>query len=241
MAPNPASPIKLCMFLEIVAATAIAAAAPSANDRPLREVVYKVSYTNRQEVFTDQFGVLRPTPNLAVTTDEGRITVDVMAVSETQLAIKLVEDWHSHRAPATYLGNVSAEGMVNFGNQDIGEVARALLPFFGARFTGYQRLDEGAQWTATSHQDAADTQTTYVVTNVDGPIVTLQQTQSIVVKGGDGILFTSSGKVRYEPSRLVPISASLHNQALSTTPSSSNELIENLNFDRISDTRDQPQ
>src|SRR5215813_3220886 len=98
-------------MIAFVIAAATATAAPSvavAADLPLREVVYHVSYTRHERLAGESFGGgVNPVPVVqgADETDEGTVTVDVMAVSADTLGVKLTESWNQRPRPAIFLGN----------------------------------------------------------------------------------------------------------------------------------------
>lgn len=241
------------MVLELAAVFALFA--PNVADadlKPVREVVYKVSYTRRDELSIETYGgqvsvptgngivtINEPAPTAkgATTGDKGTITVDVMAVAQDALAIRVTERWDGKSAPITFLGNVTTAGIVNFDSA-LSETARSLLPFFGTLFAQNRTLDEGSHWTLNFNGSAADVTTTYTVEKIDGPVVMLNESQKVTLKSAQGMDLTATGKVQYKPSLLVPISGSVYSRALRTTPSSTNEITTIINFERLSDSRD---
>lgn len=224
----------------------------AAASKPIREVVFHVSFTRRQAVSTETFGGMEmgadnstpistgaPVGSSSATTDRGTVTVDVMQVTSNALGVKVTEEWASKKTPATYLGNIAADGTINFGNQVVSEATEALLPFFGPHFTGDQTLDQGSRWTANLDADIASKQTTFTVKNVDGPIVTLDEVDKLKMKGARGMDSTLTGTVAYKPSRLVAVSGTFHGRASKSDPQTVDTITTEISFTRASDTRDQ--
>lgn len=240
------------MLVEVSAAVALVTTSPAApGAAPIREVVYKVSYTRREDLSIEHYGGMVTTPsgriingsapstNSTTTGDKGTITVDVMAVTQDALGIRVIERWEGRNYPLTFLGNVSAAGIVNFDPQ-ISETTRHLLPFFGTLFTQNRSLDSGAAWSTNFNGNAVDVNTTFTVAKLDGPIVQLDETQQINMKSVHGMDTVVTGKIAYKPSLLVPISGNIVSRAARTTASSVDEITTVLNFERISDSRDSP-
>ena len=226
------------MFVELAAAVALTASgAAPAGDKPLREVVFKVSYTRRQEIAAESFGGLDTSANNA-TGDSGTITVDIMAVQGNTLGVKLTELWKSKERSATFLGNVAPDGSVNFGDQPISPVARDVLPFFAPLFATDRSLDPGSAWTANFSGTAANVQTRFEVRSIDGPLVNLDETRTLKVKSARGMDSVTTGKIAYKPSLLVPISGTLSERQARSGMGATNQISTVYNFERVSDTRD---
>lgn len=226
------------MFVELAAAVALTASgAAPAGDKPLREVVFKVSYTRRQEIAAESFGGLDTSANNA-TGDSGTITVDIMAVQGNTLGVKLTELWKSKGRSATFLGNVAPDGSVNFADQPISAVARDVLPFFAPLFATDRSLDPGSAWTINFKGTAADVQTRFAVRSVEGPVVQLDETQTLKLKSARGLDSTTTGQISYKPSLLVPLSGSFSQHEGRSGMGATNRIWTVYNFERVSDTRD---
>src|ERR1700682_3712229 len=100
---------------------ALILSAAIASPAPIREVVYKASFTRRldanQEVYggqvADASGHMHQNPPFnsreGITADSGTITIDVMQVAGDTLGIRLTEHWEGKTPSDTYLGNVGAD------------------------------------------------------------------------------------------------------------------------------------
>src|SRR5579863_8032529 len=97
----------------------VADASAATTAAPLREVVYKVSYTRRLEVSQESYGgsiendngpspVVNQAPAFnqanGDASDSGTVTVDVMQVAGGALGLKVTERWDGSTPSATYLG-----------------------------------------------------------------------------------------------------------------------------------------
>ena len=245
--------LSLLTAVAFLASGAAATPAPQpAADAPLREVVYKVSYTRHQSLSIGSYGGYdsgggnvsaanggAPSSQRADASDEGTITVDVMAEANNALGIKLTETWRQHPRPQTYLGEVAPDGTVQFGTQPISEVSAGLLPFFGPLISQGQELDVGVKWMDNSDDQAATTNTTYEVKSIGDTGVTIEETKTIKVKGTVGSDSTISGSIVYLAPKLVPISGKLtrHSTKSGASDASTEDVI--VNFERTSDTLDQ--
>jgi len=244
----------LFIFAAIAVAASAATAAPAApadSAAPLREVVYKVSYTHHQSITTGTYGGYAagadnvgganggaPVSQRADISDEGTITVDVMAEANNALGIKLTESWRQHPRAQIFQGEVAPDGSVNFGGQPISEASLELLPFFGPLVSNGQTLDVGVKWTTNADSPAGSMSTNYVIKSIDDNGVTIQETKTIKVKGAVGMDSTINGSVVYFAPKLVPISGKIvrHSSKSGASDSNTDEMI--INFDRTSDTLD---
>lgn len=238
------------MFAFVVAA-ALASGSPSANSAaPLREVVYKVSYTQRAQKDVGAFGGYDNSPNAGAenggapiaqrgsVSDEGTVTVDVMAVANNALGVKLSESWRLHPRPQIFQGSIAPDGSLNFGTQPISEVSASLLPFFGPLVSNGQQLDPGTKWTVLGENSAVSVSTTYSVKSVNDSGVVLDELQTIKTKGALGMDSSVGGTIVYLPSKLVPISGKLTRHSSRSGASTTDIEDLTLNFERTSDTND---
>ena len=239
----------------IAAASAPAASAPPAADAPLREVVYKVSYTHHQSLNVQAFGGYdtggggnvgganggAPISQRADVSDEGTITVDVMAVAHDAIGVKLTETWRQHPRPQVFQGEITPDGSLRFGSQPITEVAASLLPFFGPKFSNSQALDVGVKWTSNDDGPVASIATTYEVKSINDNRVTIAETEVIKAKGAAGMDSSISGSVVYLAPKLVPISGKMVRHSSKSGASDTDVVDMILNFNRTSDTLDPAQ
>jgi len=229
---------------------ASASAAPAAN-APLREVVYKVSYTDRQTKNIEAYGGYDPSGgNMGAAnggapvsqgaglSDEGTVTVDVMATANNALGMRVTELWRQHPRPQLFNGAVAPDGSLNFGSQPISEVSSYLLPFFGPLIANGQTLDVGVKWTVNADTPAVSATTTYEVKAVDDKGVTIQENRTVKVKGTAGMDASISGTIVYLAPKLVPISGKIerHSSRGGASETDVDDMI--LTFNRTSDTLD---
>ncbi len=236
----------------LLAAVAVAtSAAPADNAAPLREVVYKVSYTHHQSLNLGTYGGYSsgadnvgganggpPVSQRADISDEGTITVDVMAEANNALGIKLTESWRQHPRAQIFQGEVAPDGSLNFGAQSISEASLELLPFFGPLVSNGQTLVVGVKWTVNADSPAGSMTTNYVSTSIEDDGVTIEETKTIKVKGAVGMDSSITGTVVYLAPKLVPISGKIVRRSSKGGASDSNTDDMIINFDRTSDTLD---
>lgn len=230
-------PLLLAMATATAASPSAAATAIS-NAKPLREVIYKVSYTRRESLSIEHFGSVPPDAWGHETGDHGTVTVDVMAVGKQTLGIRLTESWVEAPKTVTYLGNVAPDGTANFGDQPLSDASRDLLPFFGPLFANAQQLAPGVSWVSTFKSAAINVTTTYSVGKIDGPVVTIEETQQLAVTSAFGMNANLDGWVTYKPSKLVPLAGQLTNLQRRSTATRDDSIQTIIDFERIKDTLD---
>ena len=136
--------LALILAAGLAAADPSQTAAPATNPgAPVREIQYKVSYTRHERLTQEQFGGDVPPQQGADASDDGTLTVDVMAVANNSLGVRLTEAWNAIRKPFTYAGTIGPDGSLNFGGQPLNEATVDLLPFFGPLWANGQTLDVG--------------------------------------------------------------------------------------------------
>jgi len=253
------------MIIALVAALALsgdAASTPaaaatnapaSAAAAPLREVVYKVSFTRRLEVSNETYGgsVLNPVsagsqaaqaPPFAQAnsdaTDSGTVTVDVMQVAGDALGMRVKEQWSNSTPSDTYFGNVGADGSVNFVNGQMNECTRAILEYFGPSVMAGQPANAGVAWTRTAKGATADIDTSYSVGDIVGAIANIHEQSTVKSKSVSLIDTVVTIDVRYKPATLAPVSGRVVMRASQTGASSVTNVTTVGNFQRVSDTRD---
>lgn len=248
-------------FAAVVVASGAPTAAPASAPpaavaplKPLREVVYRVSYSRRRDVMLERFAGLHiglrpreasdsmsPDQTSTIAQDEGTITVDVILVANDGIRVRVTERWNARTQPSTFVGNVMANGAVGFGDQELSLVSRSLLPFFGRHFAAGGALTAGSTWDVRYTDPAVDADTRYTVKDDDGTAVALDELETVKVKLPRGTDSMTTGTVRYKPSMLVPLSGTLRRRALSSVPNVDLEITFTMNFERVSDTFDPPQ
>jgi len=225
-------------------------AAALANPDPIREVVYKVSYTRRldanQETFggqvSDAAGHVYQSPPFnskeGIASDNGTITVDVMQVAGDMLGIRLMEHWEGATPSSTYLGNVGADGSVNFSSPQVTDVSRTILEFFWPGFLGGRDMDKGVTWTQTSSGSGLNVSSTFSISNIDGSVASVSQTTTIKSTSVRSMDSLTTGSITYKATKLVPISGRLQSLAYRSDAESSTDVTTTINFERVSDTLD---
>ncbi len=211
------------MLLAIVAAAAVNAAAP----HPLREVVYHVSYVRRT---TSAAG--------SGVTDHGTVTVDVMAVSNNALGLKVTERWSKNPTSLIALGTVQPTGSLTFAPGALSDVTDQLLQYFAPKFVPQQPLLAGVTWTAKDVQKSLSANTSYSVTAVQGTSVTIAVNQTIAVRDATHAQIASNGSVVYEPRLLVPLSGDFTKHLTARVGGATRSITLTLHFARSSDTRE---
>jgi hypothetical protein len=232
------------MILAFIVAGAAAVASPSPAspaDQPLREVVFHVSYTRHERIAGESYGGgfdPRPVVQGADQTDEGTITVDVMAVAADTLGVRVSESWNERPRRATFLGNVSPDGVLHFGAQPISEAATVLLPIFGPKWMHDEPVDAGAKWNVTFADRDAAVNTDYEVTAAQAQTVTVRETQTVNVKSVHGLSAFATGTITYKANLLVPLTIKLERRSSRGDADNSDFESMIININRVSDTLD---
>jgi hypothetical protein len=236
-------------------APAITVAATTAAT-PLREVVYKVSFTRRLNVSQETYGGSVQDPNASGTvvsqappfaqagsdaTDSGTVTVDVMQVASDALGIRVTESWTGSTPSATYLGNVTPDGSINFAGGQLNECTRAILEYFGADVMNDQPANTGVAWTRVAKSTSGDITTNYSVGSIEGALADIHEQTTIKSKSVAFIDSVTTTDLKYKPAELVPISGQVVMHASQTGASSVTNVTTIGNFVRVSDTRDKGQ
>jgi hypothetical protein len=223
---------------------------------PLREVVYKVSFTRRLEVSQETYGgsvqdasaagtVVNQAPPFAKAasdaSDSGTVTVDVMQVAGDALGIRVTENWTGSTPSATYMGNVSPDGSMNFSGGQLNECTRAILEYFGADVMAGQPANLGVAWSRVAKSTAADITTNYSVGSIEGALADIHEQTTIKSKSVAFIDSVTTTDLKYKPAELVPISGKLVMHASQSGASSVTNVTTIANFDRVSDSRDKGQ
>jgi hypothetical protein len=226
--------------------------APSSTAAPLREVVYKVSFTLRQRFSNESYGgsvqdtgvnsnVVQAPPFAETAndvTDNGTVTVDVMQVAGDQLGMRVTEHWTGATPSATYLGNVGSDGSVNFRDSQMNECTRALLEYFGPAVMAGQSANSGAAWERSATGKDADIDTTYTINAVTGAIASIHEQTTVKSKSIAVIDSVVNSDVQYKPATLAPISGRIVMHGSRSSGSSVTNVTTIANFDRVSDSRD---
>jgi hypothetical protein len=229
---------------------ALILSAAIASPAPIREVVYKVSFTRRldanQEVFggqvADATGAMHQNPPFnskeGLATDSGTIIIDVMQVAGDTLGIRLTEHWEGTTPSDTYLGNVGADGSVNFSNAQVSDVSRTILGFFSPGFLGGRNLDKGVSWTQNASGAGLTVTSTFTIGDVAGSIASVDETTTIKSSNVRAMDTLTTGSITYKPTKLVPISGMVHSLGYKSDAESSTDVTTIINFQRLSDSLD---
>ena len=233
------------------AAAAPAAASGGAASAPLREVVYKVTFTRMLEISNETYGGQIQNTQLTQAAqappfaqansnagDTGTVTVDIMQVANDVLGIRVFEKWNGSTPSAMYQGNVGSDGSVNFTNGQMNECTRAILEYMGADVMDGQAANSGVGWTRTERGQAADITTTYAVGDIVGAIANIHEQTTVTSKSVALIDSTTTTDVQYKPAMLVAVSGKLVMHASRSSASSVTRVTTIGHFERVSDTRD---
>ncbi len=230
--------------------SAASSGTPITTAKPLREVVYKVSFTRRLEVSNETYGgniqnneqVSTQAPPFAQAngdaSDNGTVTVDVMQVAGDTLGMRVTESWTGSTPSETYLGNVSADGSVNFANDQMNEVTRAILEYFGTNVMAGQPANIGVAWTRSGVGQSADVTTVYSVGAINGALASIHEQSTLKSKSVALLDTVATTDVQYKPADLVPVSGKIVMHASRSSASSVTNVTTVANFQRVSDTHD---
>jgi hypothetical protein len=218
---------------------------------PLREVIYRVTFTRRLEVSSETYGGSIGNPvNTDVTqapafnhangdaSDSGTVTVDVMQVGADALGVRVTEHWDKGTPSGTYLGNVAADGTVNFKDGQLNECTREILEYFGPEVMADQPANGGVAWSRTAKGQSADVDTVYTVGAIDGAIANIHEVSTVKSKSVTVLDSLVTVDVQYKPAMLAPISGRVVVHASQSSASSFANVTTVDNFQRVSDTRD---
>ena len=217
---------------------------------PLREVVYKVSFTRKLNVSNETYGgsisnnenVSTAAPPFAEAagdaTDSGTVTIDVMQVADNALGVRVTEQWTGSTTSATYLGNVASDGSVNFSGGQLNECTHAILEYFGSDVMAGEAANVGAAWTRTAQGQDASVTTNYSVGEIDGAIAKIHEQSTQKSKSIALMDTVVTEDIQYKPATLVPVSGMIVMHASRSSASSVTNVTEVGHFDRISDSRD---
>ncbi|HME80986.1 MAG TPA: hypothetical protein VKF82_02805 [Candidatus Eremiobacteraceae bacterium] len=211
--------------------------APAAPAGPLREVTYKVSFSDRTYSGGEHYSGYSSQSN--VVADSGTVTVDITGVIGDALAVDVTEIMNKTGTPAKYSGSVLPDGSVNFPPDSIKPVTRALLQYFGTQFVPADKIAPDATWDVNEERGGVSVKTNYKVTKVDGAVVTLAEKQTIKIATQNATV-TTDGTVTLKPSLLVPMSGDLHQVISRLSVSGETRDDVSMRFDRSSDSRDVP-
>jgi hypothetical protein len=209
------------------------AAAP--NPGPLRQVTYKVSVANKTYSGGEHFSGYSSAST--VTTDNGTVTVAIMAVQGDALGIDVTELMNKTGRPATYTGSVSPNGVI-FPPETIQDVTRELLQYF-APVIPADKLDVGSSWDVNENQGGVDIRTNYKVIKIDGTLLTVAEHQTVKI-AAQNATFVTDGTIVLKPSLLVPVSGDIHRTISRVTVSGDTKTEASLHFERVSDSKDVP-
>ena len=99
-------------------------------------------------------------------------------------------------------------------------------------------FNAGDAWHVDLKTDTVDVQNVFTIAGQDGPLLLLEERETVKLRSANGMNYTGFGKLKYKPSLLVPISGDFEEHGMRTTMDSSNEMKTTVHFERVSDTRD---
>jgi hypothetical protein len=229
-----------------------AAAAPA----PLREVVYKCSALRREALSIETYGGQvadpngpsnpimfepQPTAKQNAMLQDGTVTVDVVGIQQDVIKVQVTEQFKNRPAPLTYVAFIAPNGLVRYDTAEPSPVARYILPLFGTKFAASATLASGDSWHVDLKTDAVDVQSLYTITGQDGPLLLLDELETVRLNSAHGMNYNVRGKLKYKPSLLVPISGDVDERGNRSTMDTTDEMKTTVHFERVSDTLDQTQ
>ncbi len=226
------------MLAALFAAATLTAPAPiviADDSKPLRTVVYKVTQEWRSSAGSESYE--GHNGGHGGNLDAGTVTVNIMAVGNNGLGIQVIELMNSKGSPYQFTGVVTPDGSVRFPAVSIEDVTRELLQYFATQFVPNETLDVGAKWQVNIQRSAFNVATQYTVKNVNGDVVTLDESQTAKVNtlSGSGSM---TGTIDYKPSLLVPLRGDLHKTVTTSSAEGYTSDVLNMHFERVSDSRD---
>jgi hypothetical protein len=243
------------MFAAIVLAFLVDVPAAAPPSTPLREVVYKCSSLRREALSIETFGgqvanpnspndpVMfepQPTEKTSATLQDGTLTVDVIGIQLDVIKVRVTEEFKSRPTPLTYEAYIAPNGLVRYDTGEPSPIARYVLPLFGTKFAASAELAKGDSWHLDLKTNVVDVQSIFTITGQDGPLLLLEETETVRLASAHGMNFNVRGKLRYKPSLLVPISGDIDERGNRGTMDSTDEATTTVHFERVSDTLDQP-
>jgi hypothetical protein len=231
----------------------VPAAAPAA--APLREVVFKCSALRREALSIETFGgqvanpdstnnpVMfepQPTEKISATLQDGTLTVDVIGLQQDVIKVRVTEEFKSRPTPLTYEAYIAPNGLVRYDAAEPSPIARYVLPLFGTKFAASAAMATGDSWHLDLKTNVVDMQSIFTITGQDGPLLLLDELETVRLVSAHGMNFNVRGKLRYKPSLLVPISGDIDERGNRGTMDSTDEATTTVHFERVSDTLDQP-
>ena len=228
--------------------------APAAQFAPLREVVYKCSAFRREDLSIETYGGQvanpnstndpvvfepQPTSRTSATLEEGTLTIDVIGIQLDVIKVQVTEIFKQRPTPLTYEAFIAPNGLTRFDGPNPSAIARYILPMFGAKFAASVALANGDSWHLDLKTDAVDMQSVYTIQAQDGPLLLLQQTETVRLSSAHGLNYNVRGKLKYKPSLLVPISGDIDERGIRGTMDTTDESTTTVHFERVSDTLDQ--
>ena len=239
------------MIAALALAFLVDAPAVATPPAPLREVVFKVSsfrseslaigtYGGHVAMDTPYSGVGEPAPTSKnnATMHEGTLTVDVLGIQQDVIKVRITEVFKDRPTPNGYEAYIAPNGLVRFETQDPSPIARYLVPLFGSKFAASDTLATGDSWHVNLKTDAVDVQNTYTIAGQNGPLLLLDETQTVRLSSARGMNYNVRGKLKYKPSLLVPIAGDIDERGNRNTMDSADEMTTTVHFERVSDTLD---
>jgi len=231
------------MLIALATAVLVAAGATASMAlTPLREVVYSATFSRRENRVQEVFGGRRPDPygaNIDIRSSSGTVTVDVIAVADDGIGVRVTELFDGSGRPQSTNGIILPDGSLDIDQSHLNDVTIALLPFFGRKFMDDPKsMAAGSVWSRHLSGGGYDILTNYTVMKIDGQIMTVDEDKTIKSTGAMTQTATLSGDVDYKPGMLAPISGSIVERTASSGLDYNEDVTVTLTFRRLSDTYD---
>ena len=239
-------------MLAALAFVFFAVVSPGGSAQPpvIREVVYRVSSLTLQSLHMSTYagfvpnvtglphqpGGFEPTQKGAGSSQEGRITVDVLDVVADVVHVKLSEDFTSRAAPLVYEAYVEPNGLVRYSIEFPSSIAEYLLPLFGTKFAASPNFADGDSWQLGVKTRAVVVDDVFTIAGRDGQVLLLDERRTVRLNSARGMNLDVQGKFKYKPSLLVPIVGDVEERGSRSTVDTVNELKTTVHFERVSDS-----
>jgi hypothetical protein len=232
---------------------------PAPQATPLREVVYKVSSLRTESLAIETYGGRvpmgqssstagqgpagdpAPSSKNNATLQDGTLTVDVLGIQQDVIKVRVTEVFKEHPTPNSYNAYIAPSGLVRFETPDPSPIAMYLLPLFGSKFAASSTLTTGDSWHVDLKTDAVNLQNTFTIAGQDGPLLLLNEAETVRLNSARGMNYNVTGKLKYKPALLVPIAGDIAERGNRNTMDTTDESTTTVHFERVSDTLDQAQ
>jgi hypothetical protein len=215
-----------------------APASSSAPAAPLREIVYKVFQTDSAADVSANYGGTNSGSDSGW--DQGTLTIDVVQVFAGDLIeVHASEAWNQLGGkPFAATGYVAPDGTLTLVSGTYSAVMETLLPYIATGFIASHDMTVGTAWDLSADADKVRYEHHYAITKIDGPDVTISVNGKMTRSGIGMFPSTEQDTIVYRPARLVPISGKFSIRSRSSSGSTDVTVTHDLQFQRVSDTKD---